>query len=239
MIRALVVDDVEQNLYLLQKLLEGSGYQVESAHNGAEALELARRDPPDIAVSDILMPVMDGFSLCREWRNDPTLKDIPFVFYTATYTDPRDQKFALDLDADRFVTKPIEPEEFVKILGEVMAEYRAGRLPPRQKPVVDAALLKEYNQVLFHKLEDKMAQLDSKNRELKQYVSDQEKQIRERTSELQRVVNLMADREIRMSELKAKLRQLREQLEQAGLTPMVDDPALHEEETHREPTPII
>ena len=65
MTRILIADDNEQNLYMLQVLLTGYGYQVVSTDNGAKALEIARRDPPDMIVSDILMPVMDGFALCR------------------------------------------------------------------------------------------------------------------------------------------------------------------------------
>jgi hypothetical protein len=93
----LIVDDKEENLYLLQSLLTGQGYEVVSAIHGADALEKARLNPPDLIIADILMPVMDGFTLCRQWKNDKLLKLIPFVFYTATYTDERDRSFALNL----------------------------------------------------------------------------------------------------------------------------------------------
>jgi len=112
----LIVDDNQQNLYLLQVLLSANGFQVELASNGAEALELARCMPPDMIISDILMPVMDGFALCRAWKEDEGLKNIPFVFYTATYTDHRDEDFALSLGADRFIVKPSEPDMFMAIV---------------------------------------------------------------------------------------------------------------------------
>src|SRR5687768_6381062 len=109
MTKILIVDDNEEDRYMLRVLLEGHGYEVAEAANGAEALEIATRDPPDMIVADILMPVLDGFSLCRQWRRDAQLKKIPFVFYSGTYTDPRDQAFALSLGADRYIIKPIEP----------------------------------------------------------------------------------------------------------------------------------
>ena len=84
MIHILVVDDSEDSRMILKKTLESEGHIVEEAINGEEALMLARKSSPDMIISDILMPVMDGFTLCREWREDERLKGIPFIFYTAT-----------------------------------------------------------------------------------------------------------------------------------------------------------
>ncbi|MBC8379759.1 MAG: response regulator, partial [Planctomycetes bacterium] len=150
MIKLLVVDDKEQNLYMLQVLLQGHGYDVALASNGAEALEKARRNPPDLIIADILMPVMDGFTLCREWKKDEHLKTIPFVFYTATYTDPKDEEFALNLGAERFIIKPTEPEKFIKILQEVIDQCKAGQLKPSCEPIEEEVVyLKQYNETLI------------------------------------------------------------------------------------------
>ena len=89
-----------------------------------EALDKAYADPPDLIVSDILMPVMDGYALCRQWKSDDQLKHIPLVFYTATYTEHRDEVFALKLGADRFVLKPQGPH-----LTDEYFERGAGRRP--------------------------------------------------------------------------------------------------------------
>jgi putative two-component system response regulator len=170
--KALIVDDNEQNLYLLQTMLKGQGYDVLLAANGVEALEQARRNLPDIVISDILMPVMDGFALCREWRKDDRLQKIPFVFYTATYTDPRDEELALSLGAARFVVKPQTPEAFVALIRQVMNECEAG-LPVAPAPPTPAEedYYELYSAALVRKLEDKMLALESSNRDLAQEIT--------------------------------------------------------------------
>jgi signal transduction histidine kinase len=115
------------------------------------------------------MPVMDGFTLCREWRLDGRLKDIPFVFYTATYTDPKDEQFALSLGADRFLIKPVEPQPFIQAIQEVLAKYQSGELIAHAgNPPDQAIYLKEYNETLIRKLEAKLEQLAEKDEDLEE-----------------------------------------------------------------------
>lgn len=167
MTKVLIVDDNEQNLYMLQVLLEGHGYEVILAQDGIDALGKARRNPPAAIVSDILMPGMDGFALCREWKQDEVLKSIPFIFYTATYTDPKDEAFAKNLGADRFLVKPVDPAVFVALLQEVLMNNETGELNLSGDPVVEeGTFIKEYNEALIRKLEDKMMQLEKTNRRL-------------------------------------------------------------------------
>ncbi len=180
--KILIVDDKEQNLYMLQVLLEGHGYEVVSAANGAEALKNARRDPPDMIISDILMPVMDGFTLCREWKGDERLKEISFVFYTATYTDPKDEELALGLGADRFIVKPVEPDEFIKIIQDVIRDVEKGKIKPK-KPVLeeDKDNFKLYSERLVKKLEKKMLDLENeitKRKQVEEALKQSERELR-------------------------------------------------------------
>ena len=172
MTHVLIVDDKEENLYYLQALLAGSGYKVESAHHGAEALSKARLNPPDLVVSDLLMPVMDGYTLLRQWKSDVKLQAIPFIVYTATYTEPEDEKLALSLGADAFILKPSEPEDFIARFREVQARGSA-TIPDTLNSECDDSCdtLKDYSVILIRKLEEKTLQLEEANRFLQQDIA--------------------------------------------------------------------
>jgi len=159
--KILVVDDNEHARIILKKTLESEGHTVEVATNGEEALKVARESAPDIIISDILMPVMDGFSLCREWKGDERLRGVPFVFYTATYTDSKDEELALSLGVDRFIVKPVEPDEFIKIIQGLIRDMEKGEIKPK-KPALkeEEEVLKLYNERLVKKLEKKMLDLE-------------------------------------------------------------------------------
>ncbi len=174
MTRALIVDDNRDNLYLLRALLQGHGFAVEEARHGAEGLTVARQNPPDLIISDLLMPVMDGYTLLRHWKTDDRLRAIPFIVYTATYTEPRDERLARSLGADEFIVKPAEPEPFMAAVRATLANRGRGAAPPLEPPE-ETVLLKEYNAVLVRKLEKKAQELEQSNRELLAEVAERKR----------------------------------------------------------------
>jgi PAS domain S-box-containing protein len=167
--KILVVDDNEDNCYLIGTLLKGNGYETVCAANGGEAWDKLRLQKFDMVISDIMMPVMDGFQLCLQCKQDAALKDIPFVFYTATYTDAKDEEFASKIGADKFIRKPAEPDEFIKEIRDVFRRFREGTLTI-VKPVEteEKEVLKLYNERLVNKLEHKILDLEKANAETKQ-----------------------------------------------------------------------
>jgi len=169
MTRVLVVDDKDENLYYLEALFKGHGHAVTTARHGAEALVKARQEAPDIVVSDLLMPVMDGYTLLRQWKLDDRLAPIPFVVYTAAYTEIEDEQLALQLGAAAFILKPCEPEVFIAKIAEVLARGPgADTEPPVPPPGADGDLMAMYSSTLVRKLEQKTLQLEEANRALQE-----------------------------------------------------------------------
>ncbi|MDZ4063677.1 MAG: response regulator, partial [Coriobacteriia bacterium] len=133
--RVLVVDDDEAGRYLVASILESAGHDVIEAGDGFEALEKGRSEMPDVVISDILMPRMDGYQLAREWKVDEALARIPLVFLTASYTDPADEKFAVELGADGFLSKPVEPETLLETIDALVLESEQVRVPAIREEV--------------------------------------------------------------------------------------------------------
>lgn len=184
--RLLTVDDDRQSRYLLEVLFRGHGHTVRCAANGREALELLAAEPFDLVISDILMPVMDGFQLCREIRADPRLHDLPILIYTGTYTNPQDEDLARRCGADRFLMKPAEPEQLLAMTREMVARAGLSHPPAPAEPPEEEVLLL-YNDRLVRKLEEKMLQLQD------EVVARQraETEIRRHAERLKAVVELL------------------------------------------------
>jgi PAS domain S-box-containing protein len=179
--RILSVDDNTENLYLIEMVGRAHGHEVVSARNGVEALEYLAARSFDLIVSDVLMPAMDGFQLCRTVKSDERLKLIPFVFYTATYTAKQDEELGLALGASRFIVKPVEPEEFLSAVEQVVREGTSGSMPV---PAVDlddgGKSLTIYNQRLVRKLEHKILQLEAAHKKLAASIEEKNREIAQR-----------------------------------------------------------
>ena len=157
--KILSVDDNADNRYLLEILLTAYGHEVISAANGMEALDKLRQYPADLIVSDILMPRMDGYRLCRACKQDEALRKIPFVFISSSYTEEKDEKFALGLGADAFIRRPIEPDALMNIIDTVLAKDRSAPRPHVAKE--EAGFLADYAERVVNKLEEKVADLET------------------------------------------------------------------------------
>ncbi|MEI7671960.1 MAG: histidine kinase dimerization/phospho-acceptor domain-containing protein, partial [Deltaproteobacteria bacterium] len=103
----LIVEDFQRDRDFLENLLVKNDYKVVSARDGIEALEILQSATFDLIISDVLMPRMDGFQLCQEVKTDEKLKAIPFVFYTAHYTEPEDEEMLRSLGAALYLVKPV------------------------------------------------------------------------------------------------------------------------------------
>jgi PAS domain S-box-containing protein len=167
--KVLVVDDQYINRYLLEKLLAGYGFEVVLAGDGIEALEKMQNGDINLIISDILLPRMDGFQFCKEIRSNPAYRHVPFVFYSAAYTEQKDRVFAESLGADRFIIKPTDPAAFISIIRELIAEHPGlNTITPRPMILREDEYLSEHNRSLFHQLEKKMGELEEVNRVLQQ-----------------------------------------------------------------------
>lgn len=168
----LLVEDYMPSLELTAAVLENHGYQVIKAQNGEQALEMIRKEPPDIIASDILMPVMDGFTLCRKIKNDPELSHIPFIFITATYVEPEDQKLAEKLGAEGYIVKTYTSDVFMDKFQQIVDRFLLLPRPSKNSSEIDDSYFEKYHETVNRKLHEKIEQLEKTNRRLeeKEYI---------------------------------------------------------------------
>ena len=130
--KILVVEDNEQNRILMRQILAHQGYEVLEAVDGLMGLEMARQHMPALILLDIQMPVMNGFMVIHELRNDPELKKIK-VIAVSSFAMKGDREKALRADFDEYVTKPIDTRTFPELVKQVLS--RKPTMNPRN-PVI-------------------------------------------------------------------------------------------------------
>jgi CheY-like chemotaxis protein len=152
----LVVDDIPNILELVETTLKfKGGYRVLTARNGLEALEVIEREHPAVVITDILMPKMDGFNLVHRLRLDPETRKIPVIFLSATYVAPEDKTFALLIGATRFLEKPIDIDQLMGTISDLLTQSE----PAAPEPIKELEFYEGYRKRLKIKLDQKIKQI--------------------------------------------------------------------------------
>lgn len=165
----LVVEDIPSVLEMLAATLRFKGYPVITARDGLEALELIEKQRPALVITDIFMPRLDGFNLARSLQKNPFTNRIPILFTSATYTTPGDKDFALSLGAVRFMEKPIDTEDFLLTVAEILTQG----VSSLSQPLGEEEFYQGYRQRLENKLRYKNTQIARTERLLETLAEDQ------------------------------------------------------------------
>lgn len=149
--RILVVDDSPFILELVKDILARSGYEVDKAVNGHEAMVSIGEDPPDLVLLDIIMPEMSGYQVCRLIRSDERLKALPVVMMTAKDTQ-KDRFWGLEVGADAYITKPIEEQSLIETVSSLLKEEREPVQPVSPEELTSETLKGRADDILERKL---------------------------------------------------------------------------------------
>ena len=190
----LLVEDDPDILKLLETTLTFSGYRVFAARNGNEGLEVMQKERPAIVITDIMMPRLDGFGLVNRLRIDPKTREIPVVFITATFVTPEDKEFARNIGATRFIQKPIDMEEFLETIRELLKQ---GAHVATFEPLKDFNFFDGYRKRFEAKLDQKNTQIARGELLLETTKSDEERKslqtsLRQAVSEREEIKLLLA-----------------------------------------------
>ena len=181
--KILIVDDIETNRKLLRVNLEGEGIETLEATDGINALAVLQSEKADAIISDILMPLMDGYRFCQEVRKSKVFGDMPFIFYTSTYTSPSDERLAMTCGADCYLKKPAPIDVILEAIRGLSDPQR-----PRPSPAAivaeESLVMREYNEVLVLKLEERNEKLEKARRGITAANEELEGRVEERTAEL-------------------------------------------------------
>lgn len=133
--KVLVIEDNPENMALLVYLLQSAGHTVFQATDGAEGLETASREAPDLILCDVRMPVLDGYEVAKRLRSDVSLLEVPLVAVTASVSGA-DRDKALAAGFDHFVSKPIEPAQFLAQIPDFLRLRPANPAPAAESEPV-------------------------------------------------------------------------------------------------------
>jgi signal transduction histidine kinase len=198
----LIVDDNPINRKLLRVTLQAENYTTVEAADGIEALAALKLQVFDIVVSDILMPNMDGYDLCKEVRRCSQSRDVLFILYTATNFTSNDERIGLACGADRFIKKQGSSTLILRTIEEVIKEKGARR----SQSLGDADALpsekemKIYNALMIRQLEENSIEIEKARDELRDLNEKLEQRVTERTAELESLNNELERRVVRRTD---------------------------------------
>ncbi len=153
---ALIVDDLPESLRLLRSLLEFHQWTVDEAGDGAAAVVRLEERKPDVIVSDLRMPGMDGFALLRHCKADPRFRTVPFAVFSGTFTSPADRDLVLRLQADAFILKSEPSAEVLRRILSLAPPPGTAKEPGVSPPPLDT----DYASALARKLDTKYFELE-------------------------------------------------------------------------------
>lgn len=120
MAKVLIVDDNEDMVSTLSHLFRFYEFEVATAVNGKDGIEVAEREKPDIIILDALMPVMNGFDACKHLKSNPETKEIPVIFLSANYVEDDHRIMGLELGADDYILKPFNAKELIAKVKSIL-----------------------------------------------------------------------------------------------------------------------
>ncbi len=188
MAKILIVDDKPLNRSVLATLLSYKGHHTLEASSGIEALHQMEVENPELIITDILMPQMDGYEFVRKVRELRTVRQPGIIFYSATYLEGEAQALARACGVSRVICKPCEPDDVLKTVDEELAAINAVGPPTSGNDALGAKIIKILSNKLYHKIQE----LEEANSELERHVA-------KRTAELERT-NLSLQEQISQRE---------------------------------------
>ena len=186
----LVAYEREQDLAAVETLLSTRGHRVLRARSGVEALDLARRDPPSVILSDVMLPKLDGFALCRRLKEDSLLQRVPVLLHSFRVEGPKYEVFAAEVGAERFMPRGSKIEDLVTLIEGQQAGSGTVRVPVLVPELLEK---REQDRKRLQELERQRAELESVNERLR----GAERDVRESAERQLQEVRADAERRVR------------------------------------------